>query len=186
MPNLTQTPEYPIRLRVDAFSYDANGNMTAAPVSQWYVFDVLNGTEKIATVPSTPNGAPDNVSIDFVAHASDSVTVVGVSYTRAQALAILTAFLAQDRATQLSPPPAPVITSAATLSAPLGQPLAFQVTASNQPTGFSVDALPDGLALDPVAGTISGTPTTAGTYTANLSATNIQGSGTQALVITVS
>jgi len=105
MPNLTQSPEYPIRLRVDAFSYDANGNMTAAPVSQWYVFDVLNGTEKIATVPSTPNGAPDNVSIDFVAHPTDTVTVGGVSYTRLQAIQILSAFLAQDRAAQLAPPP---------------------------------------------------------------------------------
>ena len=85
----------------------------------------------------------------------------------------------------LTPLPAPVITSSAALAAPLGQPITFQVTASNQPASFAVDALPDGLVLDSVAGTISGMPTTAGTYTANLSVTNIQGSGTQALVITV-
>ena len=85
----------------------------------------------------------------------------------------------------VTPVPAPVISSAATLTAPLNQPITFQIVASNFPTNYGVDTLPDGLTLDPVAGIISGTPDIAGVTTSNVTASNIQGAATQALVITV-
>jgi len=83
---------------------------------------------------------------------------------------------------------APAITSVATASGTVGAAFTtYQVTASNGPiTAYSAINLPAGLAIDPVAGAITGTPTVAGTYTATLKATNATGpSSPFALTITV-
>ena len=83
---------------------------------------------------------------------------------------------------------APAITSVSTASGTVGAAFtAYQVTASNGPiTAYSAINLPAGLAIDPVAGAITGTPSTAGTFTATLIATNAAGpSSPFALVVTV-
>jgi hypothetical protein len=52
-----------------------------------------------------------------------------------------------------------------------------QATGTPQPAlGVTAGALPPGLSLDPVSGALTGTPTTAGSYTFTLSATNSAGS----------
>jgi hypothetical protein len=83
----------------------------------------------------------------------------------------------------------PAITSATTLSATAGTAIStYTVTASNSPTSFNVGSLPAGLTLGgtTTAPTITGTPTTAGTYTVALSANNASGTGaTTTLTITV-
>jgi len=79
---------------------------------------------------------------------------------------------------------APVISSPSSVTAAINQPFSFQIVASNNHTSYSVDSLPPGLVLDPVAGTISGTPTATGSYTSNLSVANLT-VVTQALSITV-
>ena len=74
----------------------------------------------------------------------------------------------------------PAISSATTISATAGTAIsAYTVTASNSPTSFNVGSLPAGLTLGgtTTVPTISGTPTTAGTYTASLSANNGSGTG---------
>ena len=77
-------------------------------------------------------------------------------------------------------PSAPVITSATTALGAVGEEFTYLIAASNSPTSFNVGILPPGLSHS--AGTISGTPTTAGTYTVNLSANNIGGTGPGATV----
>ncbi len=83
----------------------------------------------------------------------------------------------------------PAITSGATISATAGTAIStYTVTASNSPTSFNVGSLPAGLTLGGtnVAPTITGTPTTAGTYTVSLSANNGSGTGSvTTLTITV-
>lgn len=79
---------------------------------------------------------------------------------------------------------APAITSSLTALGAVGDEFTYLVTASNSPTSFNVGTLPAGLSYS--AGTISGTPTTAGTYNVSLSANNAGGSGPGAtLVITI-
>jgi alpha-L-fucosidase 2 len=82
--------------------------------------------------------------------------------------------------------PAPVITSAATATGTVGTAFTYNITASNSPTGYNATGLPAGLTLNTTNGAISGTPTTAGTFNATVSATNAGGSGSKQVTITIS
>ena len=65
---------------------------------------------------------------------------------------------------------AQVITSAGTIQATVGQSFSYSITATESPTSYGASNLPAGVSLNPTTGVISGTPTTAGTYTIKLSA----------------
>jgi hypothetical protein len=74
-----------------------------------------------------------------------------------------------------TPPQPPVITSTNTVNGTVGTSMSFQITASNNPTSFTVSNLPPGLNVNPSTGIISGTPTTAGSFNSSVSATNAAG-----------
>ncbi len=85
-------------------------------------------------------------------------------------------------------PPAPVITSPGTATGHVGDPFFYQITATDAPTtGFPYGAsnLPPGLKVDKGTGVISGTPTLEGTYPSIISVTNVSGTTTKALTITI-
>src|SRR5208282_4127663 len=79
----------------------------------------------------------------------------------------------------------PVITSATTASGTVGSAFSYQITATNSPTSYGATGLPAGLSVSSSTGLISGTPTTAGTSTVTLSATNAGGTGNATLTLTV-
>jgi hypothetical protein len=81
---------------------------------------------------------------------------------------------------------APVITSADILTSSVGQTFTYQIIATNSPTSFNVvGALPAGLSFTSATGQISGTPTTAGTTTVTIGATNAGGTGTKLLTFKI-
>ena len=71
----------------------------------------------------------------------------------------------------------PVITSAAGATGGVGGTFSYQISASNSPTSYTASGLPSGLLVNPATGTISGIPTTAGSYSVELAATNANGTG---------
>ncbi len=79
----------------------------------------------------------------------------------------------------------PVISSPQDASGFVGSPFSYQIQASRSPLSYSATGLPAGLSLDTGTGLISGTPTTAGTYAASISATNWVGTTTVALTLIV-
>ncbi len=80
---------------------------------------------------------------------------------------------------------APAITSATSASGTVGSAFSYQITATNSPTSYSATGLPAGLSVNTATGLISGTPTSAGTSTVTLGATNAGGTGTAALTLTI-
>ena len=82
-------------------------------------------------------------------------------------------------------PPPPVITSSTSESGYVWQPFGYVIAASNSPTTYDATGLPARMSVDKSTGAISGFPTTAGTISATISATNAGGTGTAPLTITV-
>src|SRR5438876_735847 len=82
-------------------------------------------------------------------------------------------------------PPPPVITSPTTATGTVGVAFSYQITATNNPTSYNATGLPAGLTVNTSTGLISGTPTTAGTYTVTISATNAGGTGSATLTLTI-
>lgn len=83
-------------------------------------------------------------------------------------------------------PALPIISSPAGMNAYVGEVFGYRITASNAPVSFAATGLPAGLSLNTATGWISGVPTTSGTTTVSLSASNGLGTGTASLKIAVS
>src|SRR4029077_5135281 len=82
--------------------------------------------------------------------------------------------------------PKPVITSSTTATGQVGVSFSYQITASNGPIiSYGAAPLPAGLSINTSTGLISGTPTTAGTYSVTISATNGNGTGSATLTLTI-
>ncbi len=80
----------------------------------------------------------------------------------------------------------PVISSASTASGTSGVAFNYQIAATNTPTGFSVSGtLPNGVTLNAATGLVSGTPAQTGTFSVQAQATNLGGTGSRALTITI-
>ncbi len=80
---------------------------------------------------------------------------------------------------------APAITSALSVARPVGQPVTYQITASNGPLSYAATGLPAGLRVDNATGLITGTPTAVGMSAIGISATNTGGTGTATLILTI-
>ena len=79
----------------------------------------------------------------------------------------------------------PVMTSATNATGTVGLPFNYLIYGQNSPTNFAASPLPAGLGVDPLTGMISGTPTTAGTNSITLSASNGSGTGSTVLQLVV-
>ncbi len=78
----------------------------------------------------------------------------------------------------------PAITSALSATGTIGTAFNYQITATNSPTSFSAAGLPAGLSVS-AGGLISGTPTTVGTSSVTISASNASGTGSGTLMLSV-
>ncbi len=128
----------------------------ATPIPNGLSFDSVNGT--ISGIPS----AATSTSLNLL------LTATNGDGTGDPKLLLLT----------IVPAPAtPHITSDREATGRVGVAFNFQVSATENPTSFAADALPEGLVLDPATGAITGAPTTAGAVQVRLRAANAAGVG---------
>jgi X-Pro dipeptidyl-peptidase len=80
---------------------------------------------------------------------------------------------------------APEITSAPAAVGTYDDAFSYAIAAAYEPTSFAATGLPPGLGVDPATGVISGMPLAAGNYSVMISATNVLGTGTAELSLTV-
>ncbi|GAB3469277.1 cell wall-binding repeat-containing protein [Kineococcus endophyticus] len=196
-----------------AVAVDASGNLLVADAGNRTVdkVDPLSGV--LSVVGSTGStGSPTALSVDlsgtvFLADPSvgglkkmtgGAVSVVAIDpAAMANPAAVATtlggnlwladgAQVAQFAST--APSDAPRITSAPPAAAAVGKPFSFQFTASGTPTpqwSFVDATAPTGLTLGAGTGVLSGTPTTAGTTTFTVRASNGKGHFDQVVTLTV-
>lgn len=82
-------------------------------------------------------------------------------------------------------PPAPVITSGATITARVDETIRYQITSEPAADSFGASGLPAGLTLNAVSGEIGGQVAQVGTYSATVTATGTGGTGSLALTVTI-
>ena len=82
--------------------------------------------------------------------------------------------------------PSPIITGSMSVLGVKGTAIGYQISAIGSPSSYSATGLPSGLKLDSVTGYISGTPTQNGSSQVVVTASNLSGSGSSTLTISVS
>jgi len=176
-----------------AASVQAQSALPSAQAGVAYSFQVATSPPSVgATYSATglPTGIGINASTGLI---SGTPTTPG-SYT--PVISILSGGVTNNFDVTLAVSPAagtPTITSAATASGTVGTAFTYTVTVDSETgaTSLNVGALPAGLSFTadsttPITGTISGTPTAAGTFNVQLSANNAVGTGgTVTLVLTI-
>jgi hypothetical protein len=153
----------------------AGGTTTVA--NDWiFGFLASDGTGSAAGGFNSRSAANGNVMIDDAAGAPGSYSTEGSSTA---------GWSMQMAALEPATGSAPVITSSLSASGTAGSSFSYQITASNSPTSYNATGLPSGLSVNTSTGVISGTPSSAGTSSVTISATNSAGTGSATLTVTV-
>lgn len=148
-----------------------------------YVFTATGSTPITYTVGNLPAGLSFNSTNNTITGTPQASGTYNISLTAQNYMGI-------DEQTLVlivtQPTAPPVITSALTDQTTVDEPYSYLLTASG--TGnitYNATNLPAGLSFDPATQLITGSPTTAGTYNINLSASNAGGTTNEILVLTV-
>ncbi len=153
----------------NATHYCGIGSVTGGAPSGGTTITINPGGSCILNLVFKPNAVTAfNATITINSNATPSPTLISLSGAGITAL-----------------PAIPGISSPSNASGALGQAFSYQIVASNSPSSFAANGLPAGLTVNATTGSISGTPTVSGNFSATISATNASGTATQPLNITI-
>jgi len=155
-------------------------------------YALVQGTAPSYTVTASGSPAPtfsDPGDLDGLSIDPNSGALSGTPTTTGSFTSTVTAtnqFGSASQTFTLTVNTAPVIAPTGSYTLDLGSPAAYTVTASGSPAPtFSDPGNLDGLVLDATTGVLSGTPTTTGSFTSTITATNTFGSSSQSFTLTV-
>jgi hypothetical protein len=151
------------------------------------VMFMRNWPTAFTTVTYPASGATNQYVSNLIPSHTYNIVGNGAPTTATTDVAGVLAFAATGTGNIIitDPDPTPGITSALTTNGIVGVPFSYQITATNSPTSYGATNLPAGLSVDPIGGSISGTPTTAGSSSIVLSATNASGTGSATLTLQI-
>ena len=148
----------------------------------------VNGTKFVSTSTVYWNGSPLVTTFSSATQLTAIVPAANVAATGTANVTVVNPApgggTSNAQTFTINPPP-PVITSSLTATGQVAVAFSYTITATNSPTSYNAAGLPPGLSVNTSTGLISGTPTTAGTYSVAISATNAGGMGTATLTITI-
>jgi hypothetical protein len=133
--------------------------------------------------PSLPAGLSINASTGVI---SGTPSAVAASATYTVTAANAGGSTTTTVTVEVVAPPAPVLSSATSVTGTVGTAFSYQIAANHSPTGYGATGLPGGLSVNTGTGLISGTPTTpvfGGSFT--VTATNAGGTGSQSVAVTL-
>ena len=164
------------------FAYSTNGTdfvLVGAPV-------VVTSTANPVTVDLTGLSALQNLAADvtvtFRFYASGQTTTGGWGFNSP---ALGSYGLDVNGSISGAGTPSPVITVSGPATATAFESFSYQIQASGSPSSYAAANLPAGLTINTSTGVITGTPTTTGSYSVGLTASNEGGDGTATLNINV-
>ncbi len=162
------------------------GTISAATAGTPFSYTVVaSGSPVSYSATPLPAGLNINATTGVISGTPTAIgsTIVTLGATNSAGTATTTFTI------KVAPPvAAPIIThtpTGTTSAATAGTPFSYAVVASGSPTSYSATPLPAGLNINATTGVISGTPTTAGSATVTLAATNSAGTATTNFTINV-
>lgn len=170
--------------------YSGPGSVAVSPAGYLYVAEW--GGSRLRRL--TPAGDAATVTWGLSAEGGSVVlqTPGGIGITASGAIGVTSNYLAYGKLIQIHdnlPDQSPVFTSPAIDTALVtGTPYtAILTSTAHPPPSYTLTSgsLPPGLSFDARKGTVSGTPTTTGSYTGTFTATNAIGASSQTFTITV-
>ena len=165
--------------------------ITSAATASWgavgtaFTYTVAASPAATTFVASNlPPGLGLNTSTGAITGTPTTAGIYTVPLSATNAVGTGNATLTITVAASAAPTAAPVITGNASAQGTAGVSFYYYYEATNSPTSYASGTLPPGLTLDSY-GDIQGTPTTPGTYTVPISATNAGGMGNAMLTILI-
>jgi hypothetical protein len=140
-----------------------------------YTIIGLNGPSAFAST-TLPPGLTLNPTNGVISGIPLEIGVFGATITTYNACASDSKLLLMDFASS-----APVVTSMGPVTGTEGQPVTFQITATQSPTNYGSPDIPSGFWVDPSTGLISGQSTYAGEFDCTIWASNYWGAGSNKL-----
>ncbi len=156
--------------------------MTGTPITPYII--TATGTDPINyTATNLPDGLTFNASTHTISGTPTNAQVKNVTITADNLIGVNSKTLVFSI---ITPGSAPVISSAVIAHTPVNQSFVYEVVASGTgPVTYNATNLPSGLTFNSTTHVINGIPTSAGTFTIPISASNSFGSNNKNLVLTV-
>jgi len=167
---------------VQGIAVDGGTNLYVADTTAYVVRKMIpsNGSWMVTTIGGSPNQLGTNSGIGCAAYFGRPAQITVDNSGNLYFADSFNSCITQGTIMQV-----PTITSALTATGTEGIPFSYTITANVYPQSYGITGLFSGLHLNPTTGLLSGTPGVSGTFPLGITASNLVGSGSATLTLTL-